>query len=243
MAVAFDSTIPAVTHANASSITSGNWTISGPNPAMVVEIVFNSTTITVSSVTWSLGAGTPVQIAIVRGGSGFATTSAIWAVPAPTTGTGTLQVTLSSGVDFVFNADNFTGADQTTPCPSGDAQTDTTTAASLTLTPTNLTANDATAGCGASTANVTSASPHQTMLTNAPAVGEVAGYATGTTGLTTVISGTGNDRSRAAVRIVAVSAGGSRGLFQPPPLTGMGQGGSGYFSNPLAAPIQMRAAA
>lgn len=52
---------------------------------------------------------------------------------------------------------------------------------------------------------------------------------------------TGNRRESAicVTYKAAAGGGGSRGLFQPPPLTGVGQGGSGYFSNPLAAPIQM----
>lgn len=207
MAVAHSSTVPAVTHANTTTITSPSWTISGSNGVILVGITLASTTITVSSVTWSLGSGTAVQIASARGGSGNSGLTSVWAIPAPTTGAGTVAVTVSSAVDFDFGADFFTGADQTTPCPIADATTSVATTTPQTLTPANLTANDASfmTVCSIAT-SISSITPNQTLVTNVPSASIGVGYNTGATGVTATYAATGDDRSLVAVRIAAVAA-------------------------------------
>src|SRR5712664_3693811 len=120
--VAFQSTMPALGSVTTASNVGPSWTISGTKPAIIVAIGYQDASITVSSVSWSLG-GTGVQAKLIRGGSGVNDTTAIWCIPAPTTGTGTLTVTLSGAPagNYTWGADNFTVANQTTPCPVGNA--------------------------------------------------------------------------------------------------------------------------
>ena len=148
-AVAFGGTTN-TTAGTAASVTSASWAIFGTNLAIIVYIGINSLTVTISSVTWSLGSGTPVSVKELLNG---ANRTAIWAIPAPTSGTGTYTVTFSASVDFNVAANYFTGADQTTPCPAGDAvSTSGITPNPLTVSPTNLTANDARVGVGTNNA-------------------------------------------------------------------------------------------
>ena len=178
-AVAFGSSSN-IAGATGSSATSASWAISGSNLVIVVYVSINSLTATISSVTWSLGSGTPVSIKEV-----IADTSrtAIWAIPAPTSGTGTYTVTLSASVPHQIGANYFTGADQTTPCPAGDAASaGGITPNPLTVSPTNLTANDARVGVGAlsTLGDDPRISLTETKYENTTSVNMSAGYSLGT---------------------------------------------------------------
>lgn len=78
------------------------------------------------------------------------------------------------------------------------------------------------------------------------------GFSSSSVAITVVGGGSGNSAyfedlhaaaGHEAILTINYTAGSARGLFQSSPLDGVGQGGAGYFRNPLLAPIQMRAAA
>ena len=183
-------------------------TVSGTNPVLIVGSVLHSVTATFNAPSWSLGGGTPTEIKNIRGTTGVFTS--IWAIPAPTGGAGTLTVNPSTSVLCGGNATNYSGADQATPCPTGDAVTSTSTGAATTLTPTNLTASDATYAMGANivAGNWSSATPNQRALDNTDDPGYLVGDATGTTGVTLNSDGglTAGDVAMAGVRIVSAAA-------------------------------------
>jgi hypothetical protein len=204
-AVAFGNSIsPASTTAN--SLTSGNFTIAGSNLAIIVGITFYTAGTSVSSVSWSLGSGTAVKIAdtaIATGG-----TSQIWAIPAPTAGTGTISVALTSsiGLAWRFCAAYFTGADQTTPAT--DPVINTVSQANFTLTPANLTANDASFGEGNNNnGNMTSAGANQLLVDNSTTtVSTATSYSTGTASITFVAADSGGGKAMSACRIAAAAS-------------------------------------
>ena len=178
-AVAFGSSSN-IAGATGSSATSASWAISGSNLVIVVYVSINSLTATIDSVTWSLGSGTAVSVLEVISGT---SRTAIWAIPAPTSGTGTYTVTLSASVPYQIGANYFTGADQTTPCPAGDAASASGAIPNpLTVSPTNLTANDARVGVGAN--SVSGDDPRisltETKYENSTSVNMSAGYSLGT---------------------------------------------------------------
>lgn len=205
MAVAFV-THAAVTPATGSSFTR-TITVSGTNPVLGISIGISSTggTAVVSSVTWSLG-GSLSEIKNLRAVT-TTTFGSIWALAAPAAGAGTLTITLSASVPYQADAWVFSGADQTTPCPTGDAVTSGTDDA--VLTPTNLTANDATTGLGTNTVlgNAVSVAPNQRYLDLTTAVNLMTGDATGTTSLTFSNEDAPTFFAFVAVRIAAAGAG------------------------------------
>lgn len=204
-AVAFGST-RSLAPATGTGGTSASWALSGSNLVIVVHISLVDAAATVDAVSWSLGSGTTSQVASLRNSDNCL--HAIWVIPAPTAGSGTYTVTLSASVPYQITADYFTGADPTTPCPTGDAVTagSATEATPSTLTPTNLTANDASSGgAGSVSQNPTGVSPSQTYLDSTTAINAQAGYATGTTGVTFNYDAT-QSSSKVVVRIVAAAA-------------------------------------
>lgn len=211
--VAHGGTIPTVGTTSGSSLTSGNWSISGSNLTIAVGLTYSSTTVTVSSVSWSLGSGAAIQINSDKNNGGAGSdVSVLWCIPAPTSGTGTVTVTLSSAPSgsWTFNADYFTGADQTTPCPTGDSVVNHTATNSYTLTPGNLTANDASFSISADgSANISSVSPNQTFLSNATAVDIATGYNAGTGSIAVTMSDSNDAHSNVAARIKAAGGGGA----------------------------------
>lgn len=192
-----------------STFTSGNLTITGSNLAIVVSVAIKSGTVTVSSVSWSLGSGTAIKVKSVLANNNGGDDQEIWVIPAPTAGTGTIGITLSASGAAQYSGTYFTGAHQTTPCPTGDAVSSTTTVHSETLTPTNLTANDASYGAGSDNfADVSSVTPNQTLLDDTTVINMMAGYATGTTGVTLVYvqNPPADDVAKVAVRIQSAAA-------------------------------------
>lgn len=241
MAVSFS------THASASPVTTTNiaisLTVGGTNPALVQIIGIADDTATVTSLSWTLGSGTTVQITSVAGstiavGSPFARTAA-WAIPAPGAGAGTARAGFSASVPIQSDLLLFIGADQTTPCPATDVNASWTGAAdyaTTSLTAPNLTANDAICGgCVNSVASdPTSITPTQTYLNNGTACNLMAGYGIGnTTMVFTWVDNNGN-KSAVAVRVAAAAASG--GVSQPimayGDLSGIGSPGR-FFKDPL----------
>lgn len=194
----------------ATPVTSASWTISGSNLAILLAIA-TSGTVTVTAVSWSLGSGTTVEVVTIASPASNHRV-AIWAIPAPTGGAGTYTVTLSGGCTYHITGTYFIGADQTTPSPLADAYSlgSTGQAASQAHNVTNLAAGDASYGGGAvsdSNNGTSSVTPNQTYLADtASGVDAEAGYATGTTQVTTVFFGTNDPMARAGVRIVAAAA-------------------------------------
>ncbi len=233
MAVASGNSVPTIAPFTAATKTSGSWTISGSNLVILLYIALNSATATVlgggSKPTWSLGDGGAVEVKNVRTTDCFVS---VWAIPAPTAGTGTFTFNNSASVATQVGADCFTGADQTTPCPAADAVSASVTQSStqtLTQTPSNLTASDGSAGGQANTVagDVTSVSPHQTFLDDTSTINLEAGYNLGTTGptyTTTWMAGGGAmNCSTVTARIVAVAAAASAALTGRRALLGVGR--------------------
>lgn len=183
-----------------------NITVSGTNPVLIIDVGLDSTTETVSSVSWSLGSGTALEIKNVRNSTAF---SSVWAIPAPGAGAGTVTVNKSAAsINHQIDVQVWTGADQTTPCPTGDAVTSIVHQAATTLTPTNLTANDGTAGNGINTVGdtPTSVTPNQRYLNSTTSVNQETGDATGTTGVTLNYALDIGNLALVAVRIAASAA-------------------------------------
>lgn len=190
---------------NASAGTGGaiNITVAGTDPVLMVGVALKSATETVSALSWSLGGGTPVLVKAARTGTAY---SAIWKIPAPAAGAGTLTVTLSGSVVWQADVALFVGADQTDPSPAADGVSSTVnTQTTVTLTPTNLRSNDASFGIGGSDQfDPTGVTPNQIYLNATTAINLQTGYATGTTGVGFTYSDPGsNNYARVAVRIVA----------------------------------------
>lgn len=192
-----------------------NITVSGSNPVLMVGVNLHSVTATVSTVSWSLGSGTTVEIKNVRGATGVLTS--IWAVPAPVAGAGTLTVTPSTTVLCGGNATNYSGADQSTPSATGDAVTSVSTATATTLTPANLVLGDGSYAMGSNIVlgNWVSATPNQRAIDNTDDPGYLAGDATGTTGVTLNSDGglAAGDVAMVGVRIKQVSAAAAQSLM------------------------------
>ncbi len=218
MAVGYTSDTDALTDQTAGSVLYTGFAVSGVNPVIIVTTAFDSTTATVSSVVASAGltsidvgngANNGLQIVTRRSDSGNNRTYVTaWALVKPA-GTGTITVTFSASVAYESNALLLSGAHQATPCPTGDAVSSTTGTNPQTLTPTNLTANDAAVMIGANT--VTGNAPAITTGTeifndNLGAVNAAAGYHLGT-GVIAITWGTGsNDCASVAIRVVAAQA-------------------------------------
>lgn len=206
MAVAFD----AVANVSPATGSSFNISITAPstNPVIVVGIGLESTTATVSSVSWSLGSGTTVEVLTARKSDAFAS---VWAIPAPTAGAGTISVTLSASVAYQAGAETFTGAHQTTPCPGADAVASTPTGApaNVTITPANLAANDASFGIGVNTVanNPTGVTANDRFKNSTTNVNIQVGDSSGTGALTATYSDSSDNRACVGVRIAEAAAG------------------------------------
>jgi hypothetical protein len=120
----------------------------------------------------------------------------------------------------------FSGTDQTTPCPVGDAvfNNTLTTATSALLTPTNLTANDASVGgvVNDTAGNPLSYTPNNIYVNTGTAVNLAMGYATGTTGVTANMTGP-VVWACVAIRIAAAAGGGGALNSHSLLLLGVGQ--------------------
>lgn len=177
-------------------------TISGSNPVLVVGTGIATATATVLSAVWDLGGGTSVEIKNLEVIS--TQYNSVWCVPAPTAGAGTLTITYSTSIPHQSDVMLYSGADQTTPCPTGDVVSSISNATSVTLTPTNLTASDASVGVGVNvTDNPTGVTPNSSYLNTTTSVNLQTGYNTGTTGATFHYDVSGDSHDMIAIRIVA----------------------------------------
>lgn len=208
MAVAFGSSVN-VTPATGSSATSPSLTTPATNPVVIVAVALASATATVSSMSTTFG-GTPAEIKNQRGSVATDSFVSIWAIPSPTANTaGTVTVNLSASVPYQMDFLGYSGADQTTPCASGDAVAKDEAVASDTLTPLNLTANDATVGANGNTQlqDCAAPTPNNRYLGNSTAINLAVGDNTGITGVTLGTANPGGfDAVYVAVRIKAASA-------------------------------------
>lgn len=208
MAVAYTSDFD-FTPATGTSIQKTSYAISGTNPVVIFAIALKSTSATVSSVAVSAGltSGTPVEVKTLRDGDNILDSYvSLWAIPAPS-GTGTITATLSASVPWQANLILFSGAHQTTPCPTGDAVSVDTNTTTMTLTPTNLTANDAAVGIGANTdGDNPTWNQTQTFQNNTTAVNAAAGYHLGT-GSVSITWGSTGSQVMVAARIQEASGG------------------------------------
>ena len=129
------------------------WTsfaVTGTNPVIILLIAMNTNTNSVSSVVLSAGLSGTVQ-----GGAAVKTLQVpstvtrleLWCIAAPS-GTGTITTNFSANTAYQSDAILMQGADQTTPCPTGDAGTANGVTNPLSVTPNNLTANDSAVGFG-----------------------------------------------------------------------------------------------
>jgi len=215
-AVAYISDVDKV-NTTGSSIAWTSYAVSGSNPTIVLLIATNSSdpnsTMTVSSVVLSAGltGGTPIECGTRRQGASTAISYvSIWAIPAPT-GTGTITATLSASVAYQATAILMSGAHQTTPCASGDTVTaGTNTPNPLSVTPANLTANDAAVGMGANANDGDAPTFNQTSVvnSNSTAVNAAGGYHLGTGAVTVTWGVAANDDNLVGARIQAAAAGG-----------------------------------
>lgn len=206
-AVATFSTDTNWANGTAVSATSASITVSGANPLLVVQIAFNSATATVSSVSWSLGSGTTVNVKSVRNSNTYVNT---WCVPAPAAGAGTITANFSASIPFQINVELWTGADQTTPCPTGDAATVTATGGT-TLTPNvlNLGARDADVCLGGLTVsgNGTGVTPNAIHNNASTTINAEDGYATGASNqCSATFNGASNVVAAVGVHIVGTIA-------------------------------------
>lgn len=204
MAVAFSS-VANTTPATGNSFTI-NITAPATNPVLLVGIGLDSTTATITSVSWSLGSGTAVEVKTARQSNSFAS---VWAIPAPTAGAGTITVNISASVPYQGAAESFTGANQITPCSTGDAVSQVGTATPLTITPINLTANDASFGNGVQTLaeNPTGITANDRFKNNTTNVNIQVGDSVGTGALTATWDGASSNKAAIGVRIATVPAG------------------------------------
>jgi hypothetical protein len=127
-----------------NSVSSKSWshTVSGSNRLLLVMVQWNqpSNSETVSSVTYGGTALTQVGSNVIAGGSGLDRCTALFRLIAPTTGTATVVVTMSTSLTFLASAVSFTGVDQTTPLGTPSTAT-TTTAATLQTTTSSAASN------------------------------------------------------------------------------------------------------
>jgi hypothetical protein len=200
-------TFDAVANVTPATGSSFNISITVPttNPVLLAGIALSSSTATVSTVTWSLGSGTPLEVKNARFNDCF---TSVWAMPAPVAGAGTVAVTLSA--PYQAAAETATNAHQTTPCPTADAVGVTQDAgSSMTLTPLNLVAGDLSFGAAANTlaGNPLGISQNDRFKNATTAVNIQAGDSAGTAALTASWDPGGN-QSGVGVRVVAPAGGG-----------------------------------
>lgn len=210
-----------LTPATGTGATSSAWTVSGSGIAIVVKIGTQSAPTSVN-VTTTFTSGTPTQCGT------FDTSAAgalyLWVIPNVTAGTGTYTVTLGSSVAYQVTADYFTGTDTTTPCQDA-VSSETNSGSTITVTPANLTANDAAAGFGinATAGDAPTWNQTQTYNNNTTNVNMAGGYhlSTGSVSVTWGSFSSG-DSGVLAARVVAGAGGGGGSAPKRLPLLGVG---------------------
>ena len=194
--------------ATGSSITSSSFSISGNNPVLILNIAASTTTESVSSVSWSLGSKAPYEVSTVRTSDDYIS---VWAIPAPTQGSGTYTVRFTNSVPYQIDGQVFLGVDQQNPSTTADAVTAAGGGTStITLTPTNLASNDAVVGVGANTvaSNPTGITPNDTYHNATTAVNLQSGYRLGSGSVVANWDTGSGVHAMVAIRLVSVNGGG-----------------------------------
>lgn len=244
MAVAFD----AVAHnstASATSIPNFTLTIGAgvTNGAVVIGMDFTNTnptgiSVTVGGVSASLVASTTATNSYQSLIYGLATGSA--------TGSKTVSISWTNAAEAAAGAISFSGVDQTTPCNNGTSHTSTsggsggTDAVTITSNNGDLTFDwNANSGPTAPTAGggITSKFSFNSAGFNVWSAGAI-GPGTGTTTHTWTF-GNFQNIVHSGVNLKAAAGGATQGLFQTPPLTGVGIGGP-FFRDPLQSSMVRR---
>lgn len=208
-AVAFGSVVNVIPATGTNTGASPSITTPATNPVVIVDIAINDATATVSSLTITGFGGTASEVKAIRATTVASAYASTWCIKAPTPSTsGTVQANFSASVPYQMSVSTYSGADQTTPCPIADAQSDNTVTNPQTLTPTNLTANDASNGNNgnAEAQDLNAITPTSDYLGNTTAINLGAGHATGTTGITFGATGT-SVYAKVAVRIAEATGG------------------------------------
>ena len=184
-------------------------TVSGSNPVLVLHLEPNYGSNNATAVSWSLGSGTAVNVATASYGNNYANVNT-WCIPAPTAGSGTVSVTTATGVSAVwYDLELWTGASQTAPCPTGDAQTwiSDGSSSTITLTPTHLATGDATVGNSGTCVDDSNAMTPNSIVHYRGGCDLDTGYNTNTSGITaSFTSSTQGLNGAVAIRIVAASS-------------------------------------
>lgn len=208
------SAVAYVSDADKLNVVSGNdaftsFAVSGTNPTIIIVAAINSITASVSSVVLSAGltGGTPYLVKQQHSVAG-ATTMEIWAIPAPA-GTGTITVSYSSSLNHQCNAILMQGADQTTPAIIAEAAATTGSVSPLSVTPSNLTANDAVVYGGAIDGGdgPIAISGTETFNGNSTNVNMAAGYRLGTGSVSVTFNVTTTSEVMIGVRVQTPTGG------------------------------------
>lgn len=210
MAVAVGSTVNYTPGTSTNTGASPSITTATSNPCILVAIGIFADGVSVSSLTITGFGGTAALVKTITLSGGTDMTLEIWKITAPTANTaGTVQVNFSGSCYFMGSVQGWSGAHQTDPCPAADAVTDISATDPRTVTPGNLTANDASFVAGQNRAggqDFDTPSPNSLYLDNAGA-GDNAfatGYNTGTSGVTFGVTATGTYITN-GVRVVAAT--------------------------------------
>ena len=124
----FTSTTPT---SASTSIVSPSVTTASSNAVIVFGVAVSSAAVTITSVTLTGFTGTTSNVISIRNSDSFVD---LFAVIAPATSVaGTIRAGLSAAADAQLSVWMLSGADQTTPCPTGDAKSATDTGAGSTI--------------------------------------------------------------------------------------------------------------
>lgn len=211
MAVAFDSIVNVTTGSTAANTgASPSITTPATNPVVFACVAIKDTTATVTSLTITGFGGTASEVKNQREVSASEDAYvSIWKIVAPTASTsGTVQANFSASVPYQMAVVTFSGADQTDPSPTADA---TSSGVDLdeTLTPSNLTANDATLAVAGNTEfqDLDAPTPNNDYLSNTSSINLAVGHNLGTTSVTLGSNGgAGVPFAKVWVRVAASAA-------------------------------------
>lgn len=212
-AVAYGTTVNVTPGTGTNTGASPSITSSASNPVVVVSVVIydnlGGTTITGLTITGFGGTATMISRDTLVGTADQV--NEIWCIVAPTANTaGTVQANFSASVPFAMAVTTYSGADQTTPCPSGagNVVADHTNTDPRTLDPANAASGEVTHGSASNILSqdldtITPNSVYAVNATNDMAVG----YAVDGTGVTFGVTST-EAYSTNTIRIVAAAGGG-----------------------------------
>lgn len=159
----------------------------GSNLAIAVMIWWSTTIIpTITGATWNTSTNLSLLGSSNASNGGISTSSAVYCLAAPTTGTHNAAITWTGSQEYHIIALSFSGADQTTPCQNAATVTNIAAAASpITGTVTSATGDIVIAMAAENCTNITTVSG-TTIATDNTTGGNLAVSANYTTGAATV---------------------------------------------------------